>query len=86
MLPRVTTVETIDSHTLVLTFDNQEVRKFDVAPYFHYPVYKPLTNPLLFTKAKVLNGTVVWDEIIDFAPETLYLESEPIKKRISTVQ
>jgi hypothetical protein len=29
-------------------------------------------------KAKVLNGTVVWDEFVDFDPDTLYLESKPL--------
>lgn len=80
MLPRVKSVKTIGNKMLRITFDNHEVRLFDVSKYLHYPVYEPLNNPVFFQKARALNGTVIWDENIDFAPETLYLESVPAEQ------
>ena len=86
MLPRVTAVEIVDNKTLQLTFDNDEVRRFIISAYLQYPVYNPLNNPIFFASAKAFNGTVVWGDAIDFAPETLYLESEPIEKGVSSTQ
>lgn len=80
MLPRVISVKTIGSKMLQITFDTHQVRIFDTSKYLHYPVYEPLNNPVYFQKARVFNGTVIWDDAIDFAPETLYLESVPAEK------
>ncbi len=34
-----------------------------------------------YQKARVLSGTVVWDETVDFDPDTLFLESTPIQNQ-----
>jgi hypothetical protein len=57
---------------LALTFSNHERRRFDMRPYLHLPVYRPLENPGFFALARVDYGTVTWPGDIDIAPETLY--------------
>jgi hypothetical protein len=74
MNPRVEKVECIGNSKLEITFENDKVKIFDVASYFVYPVYRRLQDEAFFKKAQVLNGTVVWDEFIDFDPDILYLE------------
>ena len=76
MNPRLKDVEYKSGHKLILTFQNDEVKEFDLLPYLHYPVFKSLNDESFCSKAKVFNGTVVWDEITDFDPDTLYLESK----------
>jgi hypothetical protein len=76
MNPRVTQVKYDSGYKLVLTFSNKEVREFDFSAYLTYPVYAPLKDEKFCSKAKVFNGTVAWDDIIDFDPDTLYLESK----------
>jgi hypothetical protein len=78
MLPRAISVKPIDNSKLLIIFNNDEERLFDVSPYLHYPVYELLNDPLFFKKARVFNGTIIWDDTIDFAPETLYMESTPV--------
>ncbi|MET0636645.1 MAG: DUF2442 domain-containing protein [Chitinophagaceae bacterium] len=78
MNPRVLLVKYKSPHTLVLTFDNREVRVFNYNNYLTYPVYEALKDENYSKLARVFNGTVVWDDTVDFDPDTLYLESKPL--------
>ncbi len=78
MNPRITEVSPHADHTLTLTFANGEIRRFDLAPYLHYPCFAPLKQTAFFLLARCDHGTVAWPQNIDFEPDTLYLESKPI--------
>jgi hypothetical protein len=78
MNPRVKAVSFQQPHYLILTFTNNEQKRFSFKPYIQYPVYRKLENEVFAQKAHCTNGTVAWDDMIDFDPDTLYLESEPI--------
>jgi hypothetical protein len=78
MNPRIKEVEYKIKHKLVLTFENGEVKEFNLAPYLHYPVFEILQDESFCRKASVFNGTVTWDDTIDFDPDTLYLESKTL--------
>ena len=73
----VITVEARSDGTLVLLFENQARRVFDMKPYLSRPPFVKLREPELFMKASVALGTVVWPDNIDIAPETLWEESQP---------
>ena len=64
---------------LLLVFENGEHRQFDMRPYLHFPVFRPLENSGFFSLARVDYGTVVWPGNIDIAPETLYDRSIPLE-------
>ncbi len=78
MNPRVINVEYKSPYKLKLYFNNNVVKQFDLSPYLQYPVYQALKDEAFCSKAKVWNDTVIWDDMVDFDPDTLYLESEPI--------
>ena len=78
MNSRISAVQYEPPHKLILTFTNKEVKEFNYSSYLDYPVYEVLKDESYSKKARVLNGTVVWDEATDFDPDTLYLESRPI--------
>lgn len=80
MNPRVSTVQFQHPYKLILTFTNNEIKEFDFSSYLDYPVYSVLKDEAFRTKARVFNGTVIWDENVDFDPDTLYLESKPLPK------
>ena len=75
MNPRVKEVHYQSPYKLILTFSNNEEKQFDLVPYLHYPVFTALKDEAFCKKAKVLLGTVDWDDTIDFDPDTLFLES-----------
>jgi len=72
MLLDVVGVEPHKDNTLLLLFENQEKRLFDMTPYLDKRPFTRLKNSPLFMKATVAHGTVVWPENIDIAPETLW--------------
>ncbi len=69
-------VEPRKDHTLLLIFENQEKRLFDMSPYLNKKPFIKLRMSQLFMKATVAYGTVVWPGNIDIAPETLWDYSE----------
>ncbi len=75
MNPRILNVKALENYLLEIEFTNNEHKLFDVKPYLHFPIYKELNDSHFFSKAKVSLGTVVWNDDIDFCPDTLYLES-----------
>ncbi len=77
-LPRPIAVEPAGDFTLKVTFNSGEVRRFDVTPYLAYPAFAALKANSLFVQARVAHNTIVWNDEVDIAPESLYLESTPI--------
>jgi hypothetical protein len=75
MNPRAKNIFYKSPYNLIVTFTNGEVKKFDLNPYLNYPVYEELKNESYCSRAKVQNGTVVWNDEIDLDPDRLYLES-----------
>ena len=65
-------VEPHKNNTLLLVFENQEKRLFDMTPYLDKKPFIKLKVSELFIKATVAYGTVVWPGNIDIAPETLW--------------
>ncbi len=78
MNPRVKKVEYESPYKLIITFEDEKVKLFDIVDYLIYPVYEPLRDELFCSRVKVFNGTVIWDDMIDFDPDTLYIESHEL--------
>jgi hypothetical protein len=74
LLPKVTKVQILENFELRLEFTDGSLKYFDVKPYLQYPAFERLKQGGLFAKAHVANGTVIWDDRLDLAPETLYLK------------
>jgi len=72
-------VEYKGNHQLLITFTNKEVKQFDLNGYLDYPVYEPLKDEAFCKNVIVSDGVIVWDEDIDFDPDTLYLESKSLQ-------
>lgn len=75
MNPRVIQVTSIANYLLDLTFDNGEVREFDVSPYHNKGIFKALSDKDYFEQVRVTMGTVDWPDGQDFCPDTLYEDS-----------
>ncbi len=74
MNQRVLKVSYQPDYKLRIIFSDGDTKMFDLRPYLDYPIYQSLKDESFCSKAKVFNGTVVWNEEIDFDPDTLYLE------------
>ena len=68
-------VKPMDNYQLILTFDNGEVRRFDVTPYLDDMFFSPLRNVRVFNTVRVNPISIEWDGGIDICPDELYHNS-----------
>lgn len=80
MNPRVKAVKPNTDYTLTLTFENGEVRVFDVKPYLDKGIFRELKDKREFNSVRPFLGSVQWRGGQDFCPDTLYVESKRIEK------
>ena len=76
MNPRVVNVKPEKDFTLLITFNNGEVKRFDVKPYLSIGVFKELQDLKIFNSVKPFLGSIQWTNGVDLCPDTLYLESK----------
>ena len=62
-------------YNLLVTFDNNERRIFDVKPYLDFYPYKELKNLILFYTVKLTDQGVEWIHGQDIDPDDLYNNS-----------
>lgn len=78
--PRIISAAAIDNHTLLIEFDNQKKKKYDVKPLLKKEMFSALKNPAFFRAVKVDQGgyAVVWDSKIDISEYELWIHGQPI--------
>jgi hypothetical protein len=74
MHARVKNVKPIDNYNIIVTFDNNEVKQFDVNPSLDKGFFKQLKDKSYFQTVKPFMGSVQWQNGQDFCPDTLYEE------------
>jgi hypothetical protein len=72
--PKIKSAKAIDDHTLVVEFDNNEKKKYDISPLLEKEMFSPLKNPALFKAVQVETGgyAVVWNRDIDISEYELW--------------
>ena len=86
----ITKVKPLLDYTLELTFENKEVKIFDVKPYLKIGLYKTLEDKNIFKRVKLSYDSIEWPNGIDIDPEILYEKSimknnnEKSKRHITT--
>jgi len=78
--PKISEVNVIDNHTLLVKFDNKQKRKYDVAPLLEKEMFSPLKNPVLFKAVLVEQGgyAVFWNSDIDISEYELWRHGQAI--------
>jgi hypothetical protein len=71
-------VKALDSYELELTFENKEIRIFDVKPYLDTGVFRRLKDMSFFKMVKISFDTIEWPGGIDLDPEVLYEKGRPV--------
>ena len=71
-------VKAMDNYKLILTFENNEKKLFDMTPYLELGVFKTLKDENLFKTVKVSFDTIEWSNGADIDPETLYEDSHSL--------
>ena len=77
----ITEVQATDDHRLILKFDNNEHRLFDLSPYLSIGRFAELRDINVFKQIGISFDTVEWKNGLDIDPEFLYAKSETIPPR-----
>ena len=72
MNPRPIEAQAIDNKTLLVKFNNGEVKKIDISVFLKYPMYKELNDFNFLKRGKEDGMTVYWNDDIDIDPDYLY--------------
>jgi hypothetical protein len=78
MYTGITEVQATDDHRLILRFDNNERRLFDLSPYLNIGRFAELRDIDVFKQVSISFDTVEWENGLDIDPEFLYAKSERI--------
>lgn len=73
----IKSVKPLENYHLLITFENNEKRIFNMSPYLDKGIFKQLKNEDLFNTVKVCFDTICWDNEADLCPELIYEKSEP---------
>ncbi|WP_151901380.1 DUF2442 domain-containing protein [Sulfurimonas hydrogeniphila] len=68
-------VKPLNNYLLLLKFENQEEKIFDVKPYLNTGKFQELKDENLFKSVKVCFDSIEWDNQLDLDPELLYEKS-----------
>ncbi len=61
-----------ENYLLLLTFENDEKRQFDMKPYLNIGIFQELKDLKLFQTVRTSFDSIEWDNEADFDPEILY--------------
>lgn len=79
MRPRAINVKVLPDYQLLITFDNDELKIFDVKPYLQYPQFATLKDPTMFSTVKIDGLSIAWENGADICPDELYYNSKKQK-------
>ncbi len=79
MLPKAIEVNVLENYELLITFDNNEQRVFDVKPYLNFIQFESLKDYKQFKKVKIAGISIEWENGADICPNELYNNSKSIK-------
>jgi hypothetical protein len=75
--PKAVQVAPHPDYRLLITFDNDEKRFFDVKPYLTTKPYDELKDHSLFNEAKISGTKIEWRPRLDIDLSVVYSESTP---------
>ncbi len=78
--PKIKAARAIDHHTLIVEFDNNQKKKYDISPLLEKEMFLPLKNAALFRAVQVEKGghAVVWSSEIDISEYELWNHGQTI--------
>ena len=71
----VKNVKPLNGYKLLLEFENNEEKVFDVSPYLDLGKFSELKDVSLFNSVTVSFDTIQWPNHLDLDPELLYQKS-----------
>ena len=70
--PRIKEVQVLEDYKLLLIYENEEHRIYDMKPNLQYEAFQRLKDYKLFRKVHAAGETIEWETGEDVSPESLY--------------
>ncbi len=77
----VISVKPLEGYRLLIKFENEEERIFDVSPYLNVGKFAELKNISLFNSVIIKFDSIEWANHLDIDPEFLYERSVKIEDK-----
>ena len=79
VIPKIKAAVVSDQKTIIVTFDNGEVKLYDVSKLLNNDMFSPLNDQAFFKNIKVEPGgyAVYWNEMIDISEYELWKNGVP---------
>ncbi len=74
----INSVQPLDNYKLLLTFNTNESKVFDMNEYLDHGLFTQLKSKELFDTVRISFDTIQWANGLDLCPEVLYEKSEII--------
>ncbi len=76
--PKIQSAKVIDAHTLLIEFNNNEAKQYDITPLLDREMFAPLQNYALFKSVQVEWGgyAVAWNSDIDIRESATHLRRD----------
>ena len=74
----INSVLPLDNYKLLLTFNTNESKVFDMNEYLDHGLFTQLKSKELFDTVRISFDTIQWANGLDLCPEVLYEKSERV--------
>lgn len=79
LYPKIQSLQLMNDYNLLVKFDNQQMRTYDVKPLLKQERFFSLKNPVLFKQVQIEIGgyAVYWNDEIDLSEHEIWLHGVP---------
>jgi len=84
MSPKIVKVTTTENYELIITYERNLTKIFDVKPLLEKGLFRELKDKSLFTNFKIVFDTIEWSNGIDIDPDDLFRDSIEINNKNTT--
>jgi len=77
-------VTPLENYKLLLVFENDETKIFDMNDYLELGLFRELKDLKIFNTVSVSFDTIMWENGVDLDPEILYQNSRDAQWCVST--
>lgn len=79
-VPRIIAATAVDNYTLLVQFDNDQRKKYNIIQLLSKEMFAPLKNAALFKSVRVEEGgyAVAWNNDIDISEHELWVHGDAL--------
>jgi hypothetical protein len=75
LYPKITSAKAINNNTLLVHFNNNQTRKYNIQELSEKPIFSPLKNPAFFKNFEIdsTGSGIIWSDEIDISEYEIWI-------------